>query len=138
MKKYFMTFSILLFTLLLVTGCGDKKLVCTVSEIDETVEAIVKFKDDEASTATFKMTFKADSKEEAEEGKKEVDAFIGSTYSAMNGVTYKSELKGTNVLVTITMEIAELDEDTRKEYLGDKSTYEEIKAGLEKNGYSCK
>ncbi len=137
MKKYFV---ILVVTLLFVTGCGDKKLVCTASEVDETVEATFKFKNDEVSTATFKMTFKTDSKEEAEEGKKDLDIVMGSTYSKMDGVTYDSKLKGKNVLVTVTMDFSNLDEETKEEFLAQARTYEEIKSNLEKsgNGYSCK
>ncbi len=138
MKKYLLVLPIVIVTLLCVTGCGSKKLVCTTSEVDETVEATVKFKSDEISTAIFKMTFKADSKEDAEEGKLGLDTFMGPTYSEMSGVTYDSELKGTNVIVTVTMDVSKFDEESSEKLLDGAKTYDEIKTNLEKSGYSCK
>ncbi len=45
------------------------------------------------------MTFKANPKDDAEEGKLGLDTFMGPTYSEMSGVTYDSKLKLRKVVI---------------------------------------
>lgn len=139
MKKYLMTLSILIITLLLVTGCGGKKLVCTGTEDDMDMKITTKFEDDTVSELTMEMTMEAPSEDDAKEGKNQMDVLMEPAFTSLEGVKYDSNAKGKKLTITITMDMDKVDTETRNRYLAsDKNTYKEVKESFESQNFKCK
>ena len=136
MKKYLMTLSVLV-AVLLMTGCGEKKLVCKMEEGKENAEVTVAFKSGKATTATIKMTMEANSEEEAKQAKTVLESLVPA--STEEYTESKVTQKGKTVILTSTLKISEMTDEQIKEELGNvELTKEGMKSHFEGQGYSCK
>ena len=137
MKKYLMTLSVLAITLVMATGCGGKKLVCTAEEGTAKSEVTTSFKNGKATEATMKVTMEANSEEEAAQGKALLEG-LAST-NTEDYITVKVDQKGKTVTMTSTLHISKMtDEQIAEELDGSDLTEESIKKYYEDDGYTCK
>ncbi len=145
MKKI-ITLTVLLVTAVTLTGCGkNKTLECTVTAetakdliLADKQTAIMTFKDNQLSKASIEMTIEAESKEEAEEYKKQFEQLMEMDKSDSK-MEYKMKIDGTNLVVSSEIaDIDKMDADERKEEFGEDTSYDGLKKYFEDQGYSCK
>jgi len=143
-----------LFLVLCLTGCGEKKLLCTDSEkkngLEFKTEYLILFKKDKINTA--KVTFTVDVSDE--DYKKEWSTFVneierslsiadlkGKTGFKVNSSENKNKGK---YQATINIDLTKAERsDASKLYLGyslddDYGTYAEVKEDLESFNFTCK
>ena len=139
MKKYLV---VLVAMLLVVTGCGGKKLTCTLSKADQKLTAVMEYSKDNV-LKSIKMTVSVPlEKELSKEQKEAMESYMGLMCASFNyeGVDCKAETGSKSVDVVIKMYMSKMD-DTAKQQLGyteESSTYDAIKKSLENSGYTCK
>jgi len=126
MKKFGML-AVLFVSVLFISGCGGKKLVCTMSEEEEgfkaDITATVEFdKNDIATKVTIDTKAKFDDDASAELYYGIVKAAAESQKGA------KAKKSGKTVSLVITQKASEDEKESR----------EEILKGLEEEGYTCK
>ena len=135
MKKKIVMMSCLFMTLLVLTGCGSKKLVCTLTEEGSSLKAVTEFKDKKAVTTTVETTEEAASEEEAKQLKETYDAMLGLMTD--ESVTMEVKVNGKKVTLIATLNIGKMtDEDLQEEFNGDIS-YDAMKKYYEADGYTC-
>ena len=137
MKKYLMTLSVLVAVLLMTTGCGEKKLVCTAEKEGIKGEATTTFKSGKATVTTVKLILEANSEEEAKQAKEEYEAF-----AQLNMASYvESDVKldGKKITVTTTLKLSEMtDEQIKDELDGNDITEDGMKKYYEAESFTCK
>ena len=137
MKKYLV---VLVAMLLVVTGCGGKKLNCTMEEDGQTAKVVVEFdKNDKAKKVDMTMTMPFEeelSKEEMEY----MESYMGLLCSAFDyeGVTCKTDMSSKKVDVIIDMDFGKMSKETLEELEFEATSYDEMKKSLEESGYTCK
>lgn len=136
MKKKIVMMSCLFMALLVLTGCGSKKLVCTSTEKGSSIKAVTEFKDNKAFTTTVETTEEAASEEEAKQLKETYEAMLGLMTN--ESVTMEVKVDGKKVTLIATLNIEKMtDEDRQEEFNGD-ITYDGMKKYYEADGYTCK
>lgn len=120
--------------LLLTTGCGSKKLTCTLEEDDQKSSVEFTFKDDVAE----RMNMEIQMEMEEDVDKDELDEQIKTFKEAYEGYGFEDvEVKAkNNVLnISLSMDAAKfMDEEDNKESL----SYDSLKEEFEEDGYTCK
>lgn len=139
MKKYLV---VLVAMLLVVTGCGGKKLTCTLDETDQKSTVAMEFDKDNVVT-NIKMTVSVPlEKELTAEEKEYMESYMGLMCAAFDyeGVTCKAETGSKSVDVVINMDMKKMDDATKDEmgYSKEEATYDAMKKSLEESGYTCK
>ena len=139
MKKYL---ALLVAVLLVVTGCGEKKLTCTMDDESGSEKMVYTFnKDNVATKVDATMTSKFDtelSKEEQESYKSLLDTMC----ALYDGDAYKCsvDVSAKEYSLTITMDINKMTAEEKEEagYTEKEATYDYLKENLEESGYTCK
>ena len=139
MKKYLV---VLVAMLLVVTGCGGKKLTCTMEEDGQTAKTVVEFdKNDKAKKVNMTMTMPFEeelSKEEMEY----MESYMGLMCAAFDyeGVTCKTDMSSKKVDVVIDMDFGKMSKETLAEldFDAEATSYDAMKKSLEESGYTCK
>lgn len=138
MKKYLV---VLVALLLVVTGCGAKKLTCTMTEDGQTMEAVMEFdKNDEVTSIEMNMTmpFEEELSKEEQETYSSYMQVLCSMYD-YEGVDCNVNTSSKAVDVVIKMDLEKMSDEDRNNVTGTEgTTYDEIKADLEESGYTCK
>ena len=132
MKKYLV---VLVAMLLVVTGCGGKKLTCTLDQADQKSTVAMEFNKDNVVT-DIKMTISVPLEKEL------MESYMGLMCAAFDyeGVTCKAETGSKSVDVVINMDMEKMDDATKDEmgYSKEEATYDAMKKSLEESGYTCK
>lgn len=121
--------------LFLATGCGGKKLSCSMNEDGQNTKVDVKY-DSKDSIETVSMEYTM-SFEDLEVTDEELDEFIKGMEETAKEENYKLEATKNGDSVTIKMEINadKVDDALGEEYhVG----YDELKALFEEEGATCK
>ena len=139
MKKYLL---VLIIMLLVVTGCGEKKLTCTLEEDGQKATVTAKFgKDDIVTDVTMNMSMPFEKELTAEE-KEQMESYMGIVCAAFDyeGITCDTKMKDKSVDVVVEMNMAKMDAETKEEmgYTDAEGTYDAMKKGMEESGYTCK
>ncbi len=140
MKKILIVF--VAFLLFAVTGCGEKKLTCTMTEDGQTMEVVMNFdKNDEIKTATMNMTMPFE-EELTEEEQEQVNSYMGLVCSMYNYDEVECNVNTTakESKVNIVIDFANMSDETKEAlgYSGEGSKYDEIRKSAEEDGYTCK
>lgn len=141
MKKYVF----LSITLLLLTGCGNKKLVCEKNDnsikelkINEKIE--INIKKDKVSNIKINNHIKTfgvykDYKEELKES-------VINKYSGFDDKNIKvdSNIEKDNINIEIKIDVKNMSEENKKNIsiINTDNSYENIKKDLSNKGYKCK
>ena len=139
MKKYLV---VLVAMLLVVTGCGGKKLTCTLEETDQKSTVAMEF-DKENVVTKIKMTVSVPLENELTAEEKEyMESYMGIMCAAFDydGVSCETKTGSKSVDVVITMDMDKMDQDTKDDmgYSKEEATYDAMKKSLEESGYTCK
>lgn len=129
---------------LCLTGCSEKKLVCTSTGKDlgkeVKTEVIVKFDKKEASKVeeTIDMIFE-------EEYISSIDSIYNALeeqsklYNGKTGITVKSTKGDNNIRVKINIDVkAQQDEENAVNVIDVAGTRSDVKKSMETSGYTCK
>ena len=131
--------ALLVVGIFLLTGCGSQKLTCTMSEEEDgmiyTSEVIMTFKDDKVNEFTMNMDMKLNDDD--------MITMWDSFVSTMNSTFEPVEEDNHAFRVTYEVSLDEASEETIEEYdlsdmINSDETLEEIKSGMEEEGYTCK
>ena len=147
MKKI-IKFGVLAAVLVLVSGCGGSKgkvLKCTLSESEDNMNVNmtikVNYDEEKATKATIEndVKFGKELKDYADELKESYDEQF-EELADKEGVEYTSSAKDGKVNYKVSIDVNKISEEVLKDmHMSDlNKTYEETKAALEKDGYSCK
>ena len=146
MKKSLLFLSAIVLTVLLVTGCGSKKVLsCSISGTQSGVKYYqdmdATFNGNKVTKIYMKMAF--DISEFPESYKSTLESSMKTTYENMykkEGSTVKVETKGNDILVYIDMDLDKMSEADKAalNVVDTKGTYSATKLDMEKSGYTCK
>ena len=139
MKKYLV---VLVAMLLVVTGCGGKKLTCTLEQADQKSTVAMEFNKDNVVT-DIKMTISVPlEKELTDEEKQYMESYMGLMCAAFDyeGVTCKTDMSSKKVDVVIDMDFGKMSKETLAEldFDAEATSYDAMKKSLEESGYTCK
>lgn len=142
--------ALLVVSIFLLTGCGSQKLTCTLSEEEDgmiyTSEVIMTFKDDKVNEFTMNMDMKLNDDDMITMW----DSFVSTMNSTFepveeDGIKISTAVDEDNHAFRVTYEVSldEASEETIEEYdlsdmINSDETLEEIKSGMEEEGYTCK
>ena len=146
------TIIILVIGLFCLTGCGEKKLVCTSTENEDGIrmdqEITVTYKEDQVTNV--KLNLDATATEEAQEYwaifTSVMDAQFNDTIESGNeeGVQINMDTDDDNYRMSFSMEFdltkvsnKVMEEYSIEEIVDSNATIEEIKANMEADGYTC-
>lgn len=133
MKKKWLLFII---SVVILTGCGNTKtLTCTTGDGDVGEIYTFKFTKEKLKTIVVKEIVEAESKEEAEAYKKQVEEEL-KIFAKMYNLTTKVTVKDKKVTSIIEVDIDKLADENKNDF--ENATYEEMKKNSEKAGMSCK
>ena len=135
--------TIFLFVILL-TGCGSKKLSCTKEEETDFGRANEKqmfiFENNKISSYEAKMEINLN-----DDYNDYADLLLESLESPFeefkdkNGITYNTSKGNDKISIKIKANYNKLDEESRKSLgINDNSSFNKIKKSLEDDGYKCK
>ena len=150
MKKM-LKLGVVLLAIFLLSGCfggggATKTLNCTISEeefgMQNYGEIDVEFRGDEVKKITMEMSMEFESAEEAEMSYE----FIAGMYEEMDaeeGVTVSTDMQGAVLTITMSVDVDRVPEgDFSDDFFGsdfdETITYEELKAELEAEGFTCR
>lgn len=139
MKKYLL---VLVVMLLVVTGCGGKKLTCTMEEDGQTAKIVAEFdKNDKAKNVKMNMTMQSE-EEMTDEEQEYMKTYMELMCSAFDyeGVTCEVKTDKKAVDLVIEMNFAKMSAETKEEldFSEEESTYDAMKKNFEESGYTCK
>lgn len=142
MRKSVMLGAVFLVALVTLTGCGGKKLTCTMTEDKNTSKAVIEFKKDEVSFMKVEEVTELDTEEEAEQAKQLMDAMSGLAGDD-SGMKIETKRNGKKVTMIMSVDYSKLSEEEKKDSLNEEFddadlTYDGIKKKLEEQGFSCK
>ena len=116
---------------LLLTGCGGKKLTCTMKENNYEAKMSMVYKKDKLDSMKVTMTIS----DATEEQSKQTDLcknFIEAEFTKDAVKSCKSSYKNKKITVNATLNVKKLSDDILS------SKYDDAKKGLESSGYTCK
>ncbi len=133
MKKQWFVFIILV---VMLTGCGNTKTLTCTTGAEDGVEEIYTFQftKEKLKTIIAKEIVELESKDEAEEYKKQVEEDL--KLFSEQAFTTKVTVKDKKVTSVIEIKIEDLKDEDKNDY--ENATYEEMKKNSEKTGLSCK
>ena len=139
MKKYLV---VLVAMLLVVTGCGGKKLTCTMEESGETAKVVIDFdKNNKASNINMKMSMPLE-EELSKEEKEMMQSYMGLMCAGFDyeGVKCTTDLGSKSVDVVIDMDFKKMSNEAKEalEFEPNETSYDDMKKSLEEAGYTCK
>lgn len=136
MKKYMMMLVVMI-ALIMTTGCGGKKLNCTMESDGIVSEATAKISGGKVTSTTIKMSKEASSEEEASQYKTAFETSLESQKE--DYITTDVKVDGKKVTVTATLHVSKMTEEQIKSNLGDTElTLDGMKDYYTEKGYTCK
>lgn len=128
---------------LLLCGCGSKKMSCTLDTDDEVMKSKVlmnvSFKND--GIDTIKISSNYEIKDEYKDIVQTIKDSYDEVYNISNkNIKYKSSLNNNKIDINLVLKYSKLDDETKtKLSLNDFSgNMEEVKSKLSDLGYTCK
>ena len=148
--KRFLRVSILVFALILVTGCGSKgkTLTCTTKrktgeeKYYYTYKAVFN-KKDELKKFYVTTKVKADRRSDLKDLKEDFDDEAEDELEDIDGITYKSKISDGYLIINATVDMSKIDEDDFEDIFDIEADidYDDLKDYYEDNDYedfTCK
>ena len=142
MKKYL---ALLVAVLLVVTGCGTKKLECTGNISGLKQDVVIEYKGEDIKSLEMDMSYDKDTLEGMGITSDLLDTFISSmdaqvcpVYEAYEGVTCSTSEQNGGIRILITMDYGKLTQEAKDELSMNYQSYDSTKKDLEAAGYTCK
>ncbi len=138
MRKKVMLMTVLFLALVILTGCGGKKLTCTTTEDGEISKLVANFKNNKVTTMTTESTEVYETEEEAENSKKVLTAMLGVTQS--DYLKFEIKQNGKELTTIMTLDLTKMTDEQIAEEIEVKQdiSYDGLKEMYESQGFECK